>query len=58
MLRILRVSTELGKSTFRFNAPHFWNHLQNELHVVSLVPLGQFETLMMNEFTEVCNCFD
>lgn len=57
-LKVPWVSTGLGKSPFSFNTPHFWNHLQNELHLDSLVQLGHFRTLMINDFTQVWNFVD
>ena len=49
---------KLGESAFSFNAHDFWNNLQNSQCPDSLVPLGQFRSLMLNLLNRNCICLD
>ena len=58
LLEIPQASTDLGKSAFKYCAPHTWNTLQASLKYSSLVPLGRFQSDLSILISLNCTCFN
>ena len=56
-LDIPSVRSELGKSAFCFDAPTSWNTLQQTLKINTPISYGQFNNLLSNLPTSICDCF-
>ena len=56
VLEIPTVSSELGKTAFRFYGPHMWNCLQSVLKLENLISLDRFKILVWNTLRSNCTC--
>lgn len=60
MTWLLRVRTEFARFAFSFYAPTIWNSLQSTPKTTTLIPLGEFKSMIINHPTSVLivSCFN
>ncbi len=58
MLEVPCVSTDLGKTAFKYGAPHTWNILQGLLKYDSLYPLEHFQSRLTTLVNFNCTCYE
>ena len=56
-LEVPPIQSELGKTAFYFDAAQSWNTLQFQLKINNQISYGQFNNLLLNLPTAICDCF-
>ena len=47
---------EMGKTAFRYHAPHSWNKLQDLIRLDCVLTLEQFKFLLKEVLVDECSC--